>query len=206
MRRVFGASEGLRQNLLGPTSEVPQLPQNNTRKAEFTRRTRQQQQQIEQRNIQPASVEIPTILGNKNAEGSSPINISSNKNDIVAWDMCLVVPNPNFTELTDSKPKSVELCHEEIIERLLIGGLLTYQYYTGDNDEIIIKIGCPLSRLRKRAEEEAGITFLLNEKYLEEQVDIKNPIGNDPSITSLLPYQYIYDKYKDGNNILKVVG
>lgn len=140
MRRVFGASEGLRQNLLGPTSEVPQLPQQNTRKAEFTRRTRQPQQQIEQRNIQPASVEIPTILGNKNAEGSSPINTGNNKNDdIVAWDMCLVVPNPNFTELTDSEPKSVELPHKDIIERLLIGGLLTYQYYSGDNDEIIIK-------------------------------------------------------------------
>lgn len=139
MRRVLGASEGLRQNLLSPTSEVPQPQNNSTRKAEFTRRTRQQQQQTEQRNIQPASVEIPTILGNKSTEGSGPINSASNKNDIVAWDMCMVLPNPNFIESTDSEPKSVELPHKDIIERLLIGGLITYQYYSGDNDEIIIK-------------------------------------------------------------------
>ena len=65
-------------------------------------------------------------------------------------------------------------------------------------------VGCPISRLRKRAEV-VDITFLLNEKYLEDKVDTKYPIGNDASITTLLPYQYIYDKYNDGNARIVII-
>ena len=65
-------------------------------------------------------------------------------------------------------------------------------------------VGCPVSRLRKRAEE-VNITFLLSEKYLEEKIDTKHPIGNDAAITTLMPYQYIFYKYNDGKVMFATV-
>lgn len=55
------------------------------------------------------------------------------------WDLCIIVPNPSFIEPGESQPRKVHMHYEEIVERLLIGGLYTYQFYSGDEDEIFIK-------------------------------------------------------------------
>ena len=130
MKRVFGVSDSLRQNLLGPSVAATQADAN-TRRAEFTRKTRPQQRK-EQENTKSASIEIPS-----STFSSATSNISTY--DIVEWDMCLIVPNPGFKGSDGSEPKSVQLHHKDIIERLLLGGLVTYQFYSGDTDEIIIK-------------------------------------------------------------------
>ena len=139
MKRVFGVSDGLRQNLLGPSVAATQADAN-TRRAEFTRKTRPQQQvqqRKEQENTKSASIEIPNLVKASSTFSSDTGNISTY--DIVEWDMCLIVPNPGFKGSDGSEPKSVQLHHKDIIERLLLGGLVTYQFYSGDTDEIIIK-------------------------------------------------------------------
>ena len=130
MKRVFGVSDGLRQNLLGPSVAATQ-DDANTRRAEFTRKTRPQQR----KDTKSASIEIPNLV--EASTFSSATSISTY--DIVEWDMCLIVPNPGFKGSDGSEPKSVQLHHKDIIERLLLGDLVTYQFYSGDTDEIIIK-------------------------------------------------------------------
>lgn len=121
------------------------------------------------------------------------------------WDFCIVVPNPDYVgdkkEGEEKKEESTEnrIAVLEILERLHLGGLQTYQFYSGDNDEIIIKVRAPLARLMSHAEE-TGFRLLLDEHYLEKHVDDPlNPIADDPDITRLSPYEYIYGKYMQGN-------
>lgn len=125
-------------------------------------------------------------------------------NEGYKWDFCIKVDNPDYNggkdDDKDDKPKSNEhkMSHDEILERLHLGGLQTYQYYSGDNDEIIIKIRAPLARLQQHAEE-TGFRMLLDEAHLERFIDDPNsPIADDPEITRLGPYEYIYAKYSRG--------
>lgn len=122
------------------------------------------------------------------------------------WDFCILVPNPDFVgdgKEDEKKDENTEnrIPVGEILERLHLGGLQTYQFYSGDNDEIFIKVRAPLQRLMSHAEE-TGFRLLLDEHYLEKHVDDPlNPIADDPDITRLSPYEYIYGKYMQGNTL-----
>jgi len=65
------------------------------------------------------------------------------------WDFCIVIPNPEFIEKGETEPRKVNMHYREILERLLIGGLDTYQFYSGDGDEIFIKGEWYLYRFEK---------------------------------------------------------
>lgn len=60
-------------------------------------------------------------------------------------------------------------------------------------------MGASLERLQQWADESGTATFLLDPDYLEQHVDTANPIVNDPSVTPIEPYEYIYDGYKSGS-------
>jgi hypothetical protein len=120
------------------------------------------------------------------------------------WDFCIVVPNPEYKGdlKVDDKVANTssehKMHHEEILERIHLGGLETYQFYSGDNDEIFIKVHASLERLQNHAEN-TGFRMLMDEKYLEQHVDdTSSPIADDPDLTRLSPYEYIYGKYDTG--------
>lgn len=81
----------------------------------------------------PSAVELSKTKAPESFE-SEKNNGSNNIEEIIPWDVCMILPKPEFIH-----PKRTHVPHTEIIERLLIGGLVTYQYYSGDDDEIIIK-------------------------------------------------------------------
>lgn len=122
------------------------------------------------------------------------------------WDFCILVPNPDYVgDKDEKKEESTEnrIPVGEILERLHLGGLETYQFYSGDNDEILIKVRAPLQRLMSHAEE-TGFRLLLDEHYLEKHVDDPlNMIADDPDITKLSPYEYIYGKYMQGETLCR---
>jgi hypothetical protein len=119
------------------------------------------------------------------------------------WDFCLVLPNPEdepFKELMSLKPVSDEdtfKTHTEIIEVLHLAGLETYQYYSGDADEIFIKVRAPLAILRRHAEN-VSYKMLMDPAYLKLHVENKDePIGSNPEHTLLSPYECVYTSYDD---------
>mmetsp|Transcript_32767 Transcript_32767/g.47312 ORF Transcript_32767/g.47312 Transcript_32767/m.47312 type:complete len:789 (-) Transcript_32767:186-2552(-) len=124
-------------------------------------------------------------------------SVESNQNNTLKnsqWDFCIVIPNPEFIEKGETEPRKVNLHYREIIERLLIGGLDIYQFYSGDGDEIFIKVGASIERLEKWARKSI-LKFLLDPHYLKEKLDTLHPIHHDPSISPISPYQFIYHKY-----------
>lgn len=116
------------------------------------------------------------------------------------WDFCLVLPNP---EHDDFKSEPLADNYEpptEILRRLHGAGLQTYQYYSGDWDEIFIKIRAPLSVLRSHAQNVEYKT-LLDPNYIKRHIEnLKEPIGNDVNHTRLSPYDFIYANYDDGQH------
>lgn len=134
------------------------------------------------------------------------------------WDFCIVVPNPSFYQKqheeeeaklrAEGKPipnvtalNPNKVTWEDIMERLHIAGLQTYCFQSGDGDELYIKIRAPLDVLRRHANQ-TEFKLLYDPKALREKVDKKSaPIADDPEITHLTPYQFIYGPYDDGNPI-----
>lgn len=87
---------------------------------------------------------------------------------------------------------------EDIMERLYCAGLQTYCFQSGDNDEIYIKIRASLRRLQEHATA-IGFEMLYDPNYLQKYMDNKDsPIADDPDITSITPYQFIYGPYDLG--------
>lgn len=118
------------------------------------------------------------------------------------WDFCIVVANPNFEYETPPKPNENKLSYEDIMERLYLAHLQTFSFLSGDGDEIYIKIRAPLHRLQEHAEK-IGYSLLLDSNYCKRNVDNKSRmIADDPSITPLTPYQYIYAPYSKGKTNL----
>ena len=113
------------------------------------------------------------------------------------WDFCLVLPNPEDEEFKTQTSHENFVPAVEIIERLQLAGLQTYQFYSGDGDEIIVKIRAPLKVLRHHAEF-LGIKMLLSQDYLENVLENQNAkIGEAPEVTTLSPYEFIYAPYND---------
>jgi hypothetical protein len=114
------------------------------------------------------------------------------------WDFCLVLPNPDHE---DFKAEPIAENYEpaiEIIRRLHGAGLQTYQYYSGDWDEIFVKIRAPLSVLRSHAEN-IEYKMLLDPNYIKRHIEnAKEPIGGDINHTKLSPYEFIHASYTDG--------
>jgi hypothetical protein len=111
------------------------------------------------------------------------------------WDFCIVVTNPDFDDGSNA-PKTEKhpdhISHEEILERLQLAGLEVYPYYSGDGDEIIIKIRAPLERLQARAVK-TGIRMLLDDDYVEKYIDDpESPIQEDFDISKYRRYEFIY--------------
>jgi hypothetical protein len=146
------------------------------------------EQNIEQNNEVKNSVDTPAV---EIKEGYQ-------------WDFCILVANPDFLGDKSDRDTVVsaidehKMHHEEILERLHLGGLDTYQFYSGDNDEIFIKIHASLERLQHHAEQ-IGFRMLLDEHYLEQHVDDpSNRIADNPDLTRLSPYEFIHSKYDTG--------
>jgi hypothetical protein len=138
------------------------------------------------------------------------------------WDFCMVVPNPAHYErqrrekddklrsegkpipsITHLNPNKVTF--EDIIERLFIAGLQTYSFSSGDGDEIYIKVRAPLEILKRHANETKFI-MQYDPTYLRNYIDRKHqPIADDPEITTLTPYQFIYGPYDDGKRVFPSV-
>jgi hypothetical protein len=85
--------------------------------------------------------------------------------------------------------------YNEIVERLMLGGLQTDQFFSGDTDEIVIKVRASLSRLEQAAES-SDLRFLCNEEYLEAEIDDpEEKIADDPYVSRITPYEHIYCKF-----------
>lgn len=115
------------------------------------------------------------------------------------WDFCLVLTNPDFDDGSgDPKPDPHpdKIGHEEIIERLKLAGLQTYCFYSGDGDEIFIKIRASLEILEHRAEK-IGFRMLLDDDYIERYIDDPDErIEEDFDISKYRRYELIYAKFQ----------
>jgi hypothetical protein len=119
-----------------------------------------------------------------------------------SYDFCLVVPNPEDDKFKSEPIADNYIPVSEILERLHLVGLETYQFYSGDSDEIYIKIRAPLQILRSHAEN-MKLKMLLDSNYLKKHVEnIKAPIGQDPLLTKISPYEFIYGSYDDGRSLV----
>jgi hypothetical protein len=137
------------------------------------------------------------------------------------WDFCIVLPNPEFYRKkhdeedeearaagralpsdTRTEFNSNHVPYREIVERLYLAGLQTYSFLSGDADEIFVKIRAPLQKLKDHATS-VGLTMLYDPTYLKKCVDNQqHPIADDPEITTLTPYQFIYGPFDEGNRFL----
>eukprot|EP01031_Cornospumella_fuschlensis_P028338 gene28338-34214_t len=127
------------------------------------------------------------------------------------WDFCIQLANPDFdpndtsdNPMNKAKPRDEEAWknYEEIMERLFLGGLQTYSYFSGDGDEIFIKVRASLERLRQHASL-VGMTMRMDPEYLRKFVDNRRqPIQDNAEITSLPPYQYIYAPYEYDKHVM----
>jgi hypothetical protein len=117
------------------------------------------------------------------------------------WDFCIVVPNPDHEEFKKHHVHADFKPHSEILERLHLAELETYQFYSSDMDEIFIKIRAPLAVLRRHAQN-MQFKMLLDSNYIKRHIEnIKEPIGMDPNHTNISPYDYIYASYDDSKCI-----
>lgn len=96
------------------------------------------------------------------------------------YDIMIFVPNPNYKGADPPPPLEGDaLTLEEILEKLNMLGLTTYAYQTYDTEEVIIKVGVHLDRLREFSEE-IGYRLMFDEKRLALKDDQKNPIAENP--------------------------
>lgn len=113
------------------------------------------------------------------------------------WDFCIVVPNPDHEDFKNKPVHKEFKPYTEILERLHLADLETYQFYSTDQDEIFIKIRAPLKVLRQHAQN-VEFKLLLDPNYIKKHVEnLKEPIGEDPTVTKLSPYEFIYASYDD---------
>lgn len=141
----------------------------------------------------------------KNQAVSSPTATKSPRKEVkdnYEWDFCIVVPNPEHDSFK-SKPLHKEFKpYTEILERLHLAELETYQFYSTDMDEIFIKIRAPLNILRRHAQN-VEFKMLLDSNYIKKHVEnLKEPIGEDPNHTKISPYDFIYASYDDSKYCL----
>ena len=100
-------------------------------------------------------------------------------NDGYKYDMYLFLPNPNDPGLGGAEPVAVSLSAEEILEKIHILGLSSYAFLAFDQEQIIVKVGVHLDRLKEIAEEEEMI-IRFDEKMLKEHADDpRNPIADN---------------------------
>ena len=130
-----------------------------------------------------------------------PSESKKRKKDIkenYGWDFCLVLSNPDSDEFKEEPISPDYKPPAEILERLHLVGLETYQFYSGDCDEIFVKIRAPLHILRQHAQN-VEYKMLLDSNYIKRHIEnLKEPMGNDPNHTKLSPYDFIYASYNDG--------
>ena len=148
----------------------------------------------------PMSQPSPTPTeASKDIERSKvvPKRLHKDKKEGYDWDFCLVLPNPEDDQF---KEKPIDPKYQpplEILRRLHTAGLETYQYYSGDWDEIFIKIRAPLDVLRSHAKN-MELKMLLDSNYIKRHIEnMKEPIGTDENHTKLSPYEFIYASYDD---------
>lgn len=96
------------------------------------------------------------------------------------------------------------------------GKLSCYSYYSVDKKLIICKVGATIDRIKRcsiyfivvaiftvcpccRAADAMEYQMLFDEAVLEKDVDNGQfPIHDDPDITLIKPYEFIYGKYERG--------
>lgn len=137
----------------------------------------------------------------KQSSSSAAAPIKKQIQEKYKWDFCIVVPNPYFdgnSEIFKNRNQNQET-YESIMERLHLAGLQTYAFQSGDGDEIFIKVRASLERLQQHADV-TELQVLMDPIYLKERVDSQKEgkIRDDPEVTSLTPYQFIYGKYQKG--------
>lgn len=139
-----------------------------------------------------ASTELDTL---KRSEPKTP---KKETKEGYEWDFCLVLPNPEHEDFKAEPVADNYIPPSEILRRLHDAGLQTYQYYSGDWDEIFIKIRAPLDILRAHAQN-VEYKILLDSNYIKRHIEnLKEPIGGDINHTKLSPYEFIYANYNDG--------
>lgn len=122
-----------------------------------------------------------------------------------SWDYCMVF---NVHDAQDKlKPVQEEFSLKYVINRLAEGGLQTKLFYSVQNDEIYLKIRCPLRRLQKEADR-INYRLLLEPTILGNKLregNLKGPaekqwkpveVPFDTTRTPVDPYEYIYAEYK----------
>lgn len=145
--------------------------------------------------IHPAAP-TPSVVGGEAAPRAKSMRKKDTKEGY-EWDFCLVLPNPEDEEFKKEPTTEIYLPPSEILERLHTAGLETYQYYSGDADEIFVKIRAPLDILRAHAQS-IEYKMVLDPNYIKRHIEnIKEPIGQDPKHTKLSPYEHIYASYDD---------
>ena len=140
------------------------------------------------------------------------------------WDLIVLLPNPDYHSYDRNKYKNQMTC-ELLAEKLTKGKLDYYFYYSIDKEEIICKVRARLERLKEYAESTGkkiklsetvvGISpsyslsfahtypFIYLLTCIADEVDDKDhPIFDDPDITDIPPYEFIYANYKRDRNYM----
>lgn len=115
----------------------------------------------------------------------------------VCWDFILVFDNPDLPENAGKKRGDDYKTMQEILFDVQSKtGLKLYLFYSSDKKYIFCKVGATIDRIKKGADE-LDFNILLDENYLRTQVDIGDtPVQDEPDITLLKPYEYIYGPYE----------
>jgi hypothetical protein len=99
-------------------------------------------------------------------------------NEGYGYDLVILVPNPADCRAKGLPPPPMSV--EEFHERLRLGGLDVYAYYTADSEFIVLKIRAKLNRLKEYAEE-TEFWMQLDEKWLAMNDDKEYPVAYDES-------------------------
>ena len=115
------------------------------------------------------------------------------------YDYCIVVPHPDYQEPDEDYIRKVHMSYYEILDRLHMAQLETYQFRSGDGDEVLIKIRAPLHVLKKWATFKS-LVVECNPDYLYNVIDspiLENKIAQNSAITSLQPYDHMFFEYDE---------
>jgi hypothetical protein len=133
------------------------------------------------------------------------------------YDMAMVLPSEDMFKkrFEDKNNKKLLLINPgEIITKLRLAGLNTFQYYSSDAEEIIVEIRCPLDRLKYQADIDdyqllldednihkralKGYEFISQDGKLEKIAPFEIADGFEDGLTTIRQYQYIFGRYDQG--------
>lgn len=129
--------------------------------------------------------------------GIDPVlpRLSAQTSETTRYDYCFVFP-------VDKNSKSFTQDGAKIMSKLIKCGLVAYQYYSVQKDEIYVLVRADLGKLAAFADV-IDYRMLLDKNQVREALERGDAekgiapinIAHDPEVTEFLPFEYIYAKY-----------